>query len=208
MRGAALHLPLCWLHPWWGRFAHSHGSLQPSPNTAHCQSPEGPTATLHSPRQPSAASVSWASAGSNKRRRQPGISMGLLPPMAFNSSGMLELHARGAELWTFSPARTPAASVIPRWECWQQSVCIQKCDPCGSEMNGTQGFLHQQPCSCGWEAVGHAVPGLLSCSCDGAEDAVFAMPFLGARGCLEDLTPETVLKKMLEILENIISREG
>ena len=56
--------------------------------------------------------------------------------------------------------------------------------------------------------MGHAVPGLLSCSCDGAEDAVFAMPFLGARGCLEDLTPETVLKKMLEILENIISREG
>lgn len=112
---------------------------------------------------------------------------------------------------SFGPSPQPEPqqlTEIPRWECWQQSVCIQKCDPCGSEMNGTQGFLHQQPCSCGWEAVGHAVPGLLSCSCDGAEDAVFAMPFLGARGCLEDLTPETVLKKMLEILENIISREG
>lgn len=75
-------------------------------------------------------------------------------------------------------------------------------------MNGTQGFPHQQPSSCGWEGVGHAVPALLSCSCDGAEDAALAMPYLGTRGCLEDLTLETVLRKMLEILENIISREG
>lgn len=55
----------------------------------------------------------------------------------------------------------------------------------------------------------HIVPVLLSCSCDGADDDALALHFLKTSVCLEDLTLETFSGGgWLEMLENIISREG